>query len=260
MSPTMQQTGLAYDRTGTGVPIVLLPGLTFTRSSWRPIAQRLADGFCTIAVDLPAHGESPGPPCDPPDVAAQTHALLERLEVAGPIVVGHSMSGGIGMTYAASYPVRGVVAVDSPFDVRPFARLVRSIAPALRGPGFAEAFERFESTMGLDLIPEPLRAATLGAHEVRQDVVVGYWDMLMRTDPEELQRQIERTAAAIRAPCLAVYGRKLPDEERAYLRTLTPDAQLEEWAGSGHCVHLADPDRFTARLRAFAEACERPRP
>src|SRR3954464_3597254 len=105
MSTAPQQATLAFERHGSGVPIVLLPGLTFDRRSWRPIVDRLGEHVSTIAVDLPAHGASPGPPCDLQDVAAQVHQLLERLDVADPIVVGHSMSGAVAMLYAASYPV-----------------------------------------------------------------------------------------------------------------------------------------------------------
>jgi pimeloyl-ACP methyl ester carboxylesterase len=255
MSTGPQQLSLAYDRHGTGVPIVLLPGLTFDRRSWRPIVDRLGEQVCTIAIDLPGHGASLGPPCDLDEVAAQVHRLLESLDIAEPIVVGHSMSAGAAMIYAASYPARGAVTVDSLVDLRPFAQLVQSLAPTLRGPDFADAFARFERSMGLDLIPEPLRTAALDAHEVRRDVVLGYWDQMLRSDADQLQAWIEEIAARIDVPCLAVFGHQLSRDEREYLTRLQPHAQLEEWPGRGHFVQLADPDRFAARLRAFVDFC-----
>ena len=248
MTTVPQQTSLAFERRGTGVPIVLLPGLTFSRAAWRPIVNRLGEQVATIAVDLPAQGESAGPPCDPPEVAAQLHELLESLGITEPIVVGHSMSGGIAMVYAATYPVRGAVNVDSGFDVRPFADAVKRLEAALRGPGFADAFAPFQRSMGLDLVPEPLRSVALAAQEIRQDVVLGYWDQLLRTDGDELQAWIEKIAGKIDAPCLAVFGRRLSPGERAYARRLVPQVRLEEWDGRGHCVHLADADRFAAAL------------
>jgi pimeloyl-ACP methyl ester carboxylesterase len=254
MPTTVHQSTLAFERRGSGTPIVLLPGLTFTRAAWRPIVDRLGDEFCTIAVDVPAHGDSAGPPCDLADVADRVHELLESLGIADPIVVGHSMSGAIAMIYASRYPVRGAVNVDSDFDVRPFARMAQELEPALRGPRFAEAFAPYQRSMGLDLVPEPLRTAALAAQDVRQEVVLGYWDQLLRTDADELQAWIEDVAGAIDAPCLAVFGRRLSAEERAYVRRLVPHAQLEEWDGHGHFVHLADADRFAARLRRFAAA------
>jgi pimeloyl-ACP methyl ester carboxylesterase len=235
---------------------VLLPGLTFERRSWRPIVERLGDDVCSLAVDLPAHGDSAGSPCDLADVAARVHHLVERLGIEDPVVVGHSMSGGVAKIYAASYPARGAVTVDSPANLVPFAELVQRLEPALRGPGFAQAFEPFQRSMGFDRIPEPLRSEALAAQEVRQDVVVGYWDELMRSDPERLQARVEKVAAAIDVPVLAVFGQRLSSDERDYLRRLVPGAQLEEWPGRGHFVHLAEADRFAARLRAFVDCCE----
>ena len=124
---------LAYDDCGTGVPIVLLHGLTFDRLTWRPIVDRLADRVRTVAPDLPAHGDSEGPPGDLEDVALAVHDLVERLGVERPVVVGHSMSGGLALLYAATYPTRGAVMVDDTADVRPFAQLLKQLAPRLRG-------------------------------------------------------------------------------------------------------------------------------
>ena len=118
--------------------------------------------------------------------------------------------------------------------------------------------------MGFDRIPEPLRSEVLAAQEVRQDVVL-YWDELMRSDPEQLQARVEQVGAAIDVPVLAVFGQQLSSNERDYLRRLVRGAQLEEWPGRGHFVHLAEADRFAARLRAFvtsargADAVRRPR-
>jgi pimeloyl-ACP methyl ester carboxylesterase len=183
------------------------------------------------------------------DVAAQVHALVAELGIDRPLVVGHSMSGSIAMIYAASYPTRGAVSIDAAFDVRPFATLVRQLEPALRGPGFAQAFAPFQESMRLDLVREPL------PQEIRQDVVVGYWEELMRTDADEVQGWVEKAAAAIKVPCLTLFGQRLPDADRDYIHALLPQVEVEEWEGDGHCLHLVEPDRFTARLRSFVAEC-----
>jgi pimeloyl-ACP methyl ester carboxylesterase len=70
-------TRLAYDDEGAGTPVVLLHGLTFDRRSWRPIIERLGGSVRSIAVDLPAHGESGGAPVpveQVPDVREQPRA------------------------------------------------------------------------------------------------------------------------------------------------------------------------------------------
>ena len=54
--------GLAYEMHGDGIPVVFLHGLTFDRTTWRPIIERLGDGVRSIAVDLPGHGDTAGEP------------------------------------------------------------------------------------------------------------------------------------------------------------------------------------------------------
>ena len=258
MSTLLTQNTLAHEQHGAGVPVVLLPGQTFDRRIWRPIVERLGGAVHTIAIDLPGQGQSAGPPRPLAEVADQVNHVVERLGVERPIVVGHSMAGAIALIYAAQYPVRGVVDIDNPLDVRPFAALIKELEPALRGPSFADVFAPFQDSMGLDLVPEPLRSLALDAQYVSRDVALGYFEELMRSDPDELQAWIEEIADAIAVPSLLVFGQRLSREERDYTLAHLPLAQIDEWDGRGHFVHLAEADRFAARLRTFIDHCESP--
>ena len=249
------QAGLAYDIEGAGTPVVFLHGLTFDRRTWRPIIDRLDGSVTSIAIDLPAHGDSGGEPAPLEGVAERIHQLLVTLGVERPVVVGHSMGAGIAGLYVSAHPARGVVLVDQATEVLPFAQMLHQIAPMLRGPAFDQVWSDIENSLGLDRIPEPARGLVLETHTVRQDVVLGYWDQVLNTEPAELQAWIDATAARIQIPCLAVFGRPATDGERQRL-SRPPGAQIEEWAGDGHFVHLVDPGRFAARLRTFVEHCD----
>jgi pimeloyl-ACP methyl ester carboxylesterase len=253
MTTTEQQTSLAYERHGAGVPVVLLHGLTFDRRSWRPVIDRLGAGVESIAIDLPGHGESAGPPRPLEEVAAQVHALVARLGVERPVVVGHSISGGLAMVYGAAYPVRGVVVVDALPELRSFAQLLQRLEPVLRGPGFAAAFEPFRASMGVELIPAPERAEV--TQDLGQELVLGYWEELLRSDPDELQAWVDGVGRANDAPVLGVFGRSLAPADRDHMSALVPHFEIEEWPGAGHCVHLSRADRFAAALRAFVGRC-----
>ncbi|HEX9032744.1 MAG TPA: alpha/beta hydrolase [Streptosporangiaceae bacterium] len=247
--------GLAYDIEGSGTPVVFLHGLTFDRRMWRPVIDRLDGSVMTMAIDLPGHGESGGEPAPLEKIADMLHELLTSLAVQQPVMVGHSMSAGLVGIYASAHPVSGLVMVDQGTEVRPFAELLHRLAPVLRGPGFADAWQTFESTLGLDLLPEPVRSLALATHRVKQDVVLGYWDQVMTTDPAALQEWIdERCEALTDVPALAVFGRPLTDGERQRFERLK-DVQIEVWAGDGHCVHLVDPGRFAATLSGFITHC-----
>jgi pimeloyl-ACP methyl ester carboxylesterase len=250
---------LAYDDQGSGVPVIFLHGLTFSRATWAPIIERLGNSVRTVAIDLPGHGDSRSDARSLWAVAALVHELASELELERPIVVGHSMSAAIASVYAASHPALGVVNIDQPVDIRAFAQLVRRLEPALRGPRFTEAFQPFQQSMGLDQVPELLRLRVLAGQRIRAELVVGYWDEVMQTDPQDMQERIDETARAIACPYLAVFGRGLEEPERDHTTALIPAAQIEEWAGAGHFVHLAELERFTERLRTFIEAAARPR-
>ena len=247
--------GLAYDIEGTGTPVVFVHGLTFDRRTWRPIIDQLDGSVTSIAIDLPAHGDSGGEPAPLEKVTDQLYRLLQSLGVERPVVVGHSMSAAAAGLYASAYPARGIVLVDQAMEVLPFAQMLHQIAPMLRGPAFDQVWPNIENSLGLDRIPEPTRTLVLDSHKVRQDVVLGYWDQVLNTDPAELQAWIDEKTAGIHVPCLAVFGRPATDGERERFGRL-PDVQIEEWMGDGHFAHLVDPGRFAARLRTFVEYCD----
>jgi len=254
VTKTDPETELAYDLEGTGTPVVFLHGLTFDRRTWRPIIDRLDGSVQSIAIDLPAHGDSGGKPADIADVTDRVHRLLESLGVDKPIVVGHSMSAAIAGLHAARYPTLGFVFVDQGTEVLPFAQMLHQVEPALRSPGFPQVWQKFEESLGLDLLPEPARSQALATHKVKQDVVLGYWDQVLRTDPAELQAWVDASMTPVTAPGLAVFGRPITEGERLRFDRL-PDVRIEVWPGSGHFAYLVDPDRFAATLRQFVDHC-----
>jgi len=248
---------LAHETRGDGIPVVFLHGLTFDRRSWRPIITRLGDGVRSIAIDLPGHGDSPGPACGLEQLVGRiAHTLDAVVGIDAPIVVGHSMSGALAMIYAGAHPVRGVVDIDQPWNIRPFAELVQQAAPMLCGERFSSTFNMFERTMGrLDLLSPAVQADVVAGRRVDSNVVLGYWDEILHCVPMQLQRRIEQQLASVTAPCLAVFGHELTCDERQHMINLVSDVQLEEWPGAGHMVHLAEPDRFATRLGIFINHC-----
>jgi pimeloyl-ACP methyl ester carboxylesterase len=251
-----RETLLAYSIEGSGTPVVFLHGLTFDRRTWGPIVERLHDSVKSVTIDLPAHGASGGGPIWLEPLAERINQLLQTLGVERPIVVGHSMAAAVASIYAHNYPARGFVMIDTATEILPFAQLLHGIGPMLRGPMFNQVWSNIEISLGLDLIQEPTRTMVLDTHKVQQDVVLGYWEQVLNTDPTELQKWIDDKSDGIRIPCLSVFGRAATDGERDRFDRMY-DVQIEEWVDDGHFVHLVEPDRFAARLRAFVEYCDR---
>jgi pimeloyl-ACP methyl ester carboxylesterase len=245
---------LAYEDRGTGFPVVFIHGLTFSKETWRPIVDRLVDRYRCVAIDLPGHGESAGLPRSMDEVMGRIHQLLTGLRIERPVIVGHSYGAVVVTGYAAQMPVAGVVTVDQTLLVEPQLRMAQQLEPVLRGPNFAAAFEPIRRSIGVELLPEPLRSSTQATQTVRQDLVVSYWYDLENRSPKEMQALLDSLSAGITVPYLAIFGRQLPEEDRAYLREHVRTLELEEWPDGGHMVHLMEPDRFADRLAAFTES------
>lgn len=249
---------LAYDEYGQGPAVVFLHGLTFDRHTWAPIVDRLGEDFRCVTVDLPAHGDSPGPPRPLSEVSDEIQRLLDGLGIERPVLVGHSMGAVVGLLYAASHPVAGFVDIDQSLHVRSFAERLHRLGTSLEGDGFADAFEPFRRSMGVEDLPESQRAAIAARWCVEPPLVMGYFDEVLRTSPEELQRRVAEAARKVRAPWLGIFGQELPPTERQLLLNFIPHAEVEEWPGRGHLVHLAEPERFVARVAAFVRHCAEP--
>ena len=87
---------LAFDDTGTGMPILLIHGFPLCRRMWQPQLRKLAEaGFRVIAPDLRGFGESDAVdgPYTMDQFADDVVALLDHLEIEKAVVGGMSMGG-----------------------------------------------------------------------------------------------------------------------------------------------------------------------
>ncbi len=244
---------LVYAEAGSGPTILFIHGLTFAGQTWDPIVARLRDRFRCIALDLPGHGDSRGSGADPRAVGARIHATVTAAGVETPVVVGHSAGALIATGYAALYPTRGVVNVDQTTLVAPFAAFVQQLAPALRGTDFISAFAPFRDSIGVHRLPEPERTRVAATQRIEQSVVLDYWTGPLTTPPPVLQQEVDALLDSVQVPYLWLAGEIIPLPDRRLLLSHLPTAQIEEWPGSGHMVHLAEPDRFAKRVAQFVE-------
>jgi pimeloyl-ACP methyl ester carboxylesterase len=252
--------GLAADDSGKSdarPPLVLLHGLTFDRSLWRPSLnelQQIDPGRRVLALDLPGHGASQGwPSYDVASVARGVHRAVEEAQLESPVVVGHSIAGVIATFYAAQYPTRGVINVDQSLRVAPFAGLVQSLADKLRGPAFPGVWQMFAASMHIERLPDAGQELVRSSSQPRQDLVLGYWREVLDRPASELADMAGAALAAVRAsgvPYLVVAGEDLEADYRDWLAEMLPHATITVWPGSGHFPHIAHAGRFAACLAA----------
>jgi len=91
-----------------GRTVVLMHGKNFCAGSWEATIRHLTGaGYRVIAPDQIGFCKSTKPAryqYGLHTLAANTHALLEKLGVERPILIGHSMGGMLAMRYAIQYP------------------------------------------------------------------------------------------------------------------------------------------------------------
>jgi pimeloyl-ACP methyl ester carboxylesterase len=233
MSNSSQQTSFVF-----------VHGSGDSAKSWAQVIGALPD-IPSVALDLPGHGaliEQPGPGAmSVADYASFVRTEIERRELTGARVVGHSLGGAIALQLAldASDLVGGIALVGTGARLRVLPDLLTAAQtdqveaqPRLAGFGFArgheEAHERFLREA------DPVAPGVLSRD-------------LSACDAFDCRDQLAR----ITCPALIVVGtedRLTPPKYATYLYDHLSQATLVEIAGAGHYLPHEAPEELAAAL------------
>jgi pimeloyl-ACP methyl ester carboxylesterase len=257
---------LVYDEYGNGGKVVvLLPGLLFSRTMHRPLAEQLAErGHRVLCLDLLGHGESDRPSemwsYGMTAFGRQTIALLDHAEVKQAVVGGTSLGANAALEATAAAPerVRGML-IEMPVLDNALLGCALAFTPLLVGLTFGAPVARAVGR-GAKLVPR------------------GSWllgDMLL----DWISQDPKPSASVLQG---LFYGRVAPPrEERAKLMQKTlvighyrdpihpfsdsdmlvrelPNARLVE-ASSILELRLT-PERLTSEIVGFVEDCFKAEP
>jgi pimeloyl-ACP methyl ester carboxylesterase len=107
---------LAFERHGSGEPLVLVHGISHRRQVWYPVLDQLAEQREVILVDLPGHGQSPPfVPGTRPVVEAlraEFRQFLAEQELDRPHIAGNSLGGRVALEAGAAGDARSVTALS----------------------------------------------------------------------------------------------------------------------------------------------------
>ncbi|WP_181765072.1 alpha/beta fold hydrolase [Streptomyces albidus (ex Kaewkla and Franco 2022)] len=107
---------LAYERRGSGEPVVLLHGIGHHWQAWEPVLSILAASYEVVAVDLPGFGASPTlPEGHSYELGSVIPLLGEAISTLGlerPHVVGNSLGGLLALELALHGHARSVTALS----------------------------------------------------------------------------------------------------------------------------------------------------
>lgn len=231
---------------GAGPPLVCVHGAGGAGDVWTRQLEGLAGIARVIAPDLPGHGPGDGLGRQSVDAYADwLAAFLDALDLARPVLAGHSMGGAIAQTLALGRPGRlaGLVLVATGARLRVLPRLLELLGE--RPPE------------GRDLVGELSYARTTPRERVAvADRVLGETAPLvtlgdfLACDRFDVMARLEE----VRIPTLVVAGvedRLTPVKYGRRLAATIPGARLVEIEAAGHFPQLEQPDLVNRAIGEF---------
>jgi 2-hydroxymuconate-semialdehyde hydrolase len=251
-------TETAILEAGEGQPLILLHGgIECGAAYWAPVIAALADRYRVLAPDVPGLGESePVASLDAASFGRWFGAFVKATCPQPPIVVAHSLLGGLAARFTASgadlerlvvYAAPGVARYRMPLRLMVIAGLF-SLRPSERAEERFERFALFDLDRSRRRAPEWFAAfSAYNVQQARRPSVKRAMNQVLaagkaRVDGARLRR--------IGAPVSLLWGRHdrmvpLVVAERAAADLGWPLHVVEDVA---HVPHLEDPGAFVDAL------------
>lgn len=255
---TINGHALSYTDKGNGQTVVLLHGYLESKEIWNDLSNYLSASNRVICPDLPGHGESEfGAEAATMEIlATSVKQLLDQLNIATCVLLGHSMGGYVALAFADLFPqhLSGFGLVHS----HPFADSNEKRASRMND---IEAIERGEkSTIVESNIPKLFANDNL----IRLAAQVEKWKQIAIRTPDKgvvaslkgMSARVDRSYVLdkLSVPGIFIFGKKdnlIPNEiglkaEHAYSHFRT--IWLEK---SGHLGFVEEPDQMRFAIASF---------
>ncbi len=256
---------LAFTRSGSGDPLVLLHGIGMSRHVWDAVIPGLAEHFDVIAVDLPGFGDSAPVPsrieATPAALAASVADLIDELGITTPHVAGNSLGGWVALELAAIRTVASVALLspagfwrgDTPLYCRISLRASRWLARYAARP--LSRLVNYRLGRILVLGQTHARPGGLSADYARHAIrdlgtCSGFEDTLNAT---AARRYLSRPVAAPVTIAFGSHDILLLRRQSRHLDQLPAGFHVGELPHCGHVPMSDNPAAVTALITASAE-------
>jgi 3-oxoadipate enol-lactonase len=248
---------------GSGPTVLMLHGIGGGHVAFAPQVETLAAaGYRAVAWDMPGYGHSaPIEPYTFKGLAQSCIDLIDALQCAHVVLLGHSMGGMVAQEVVARRPDRVsrlvLCGTSAAFGKRTDGRsadawaqqfIAQRTAPLDAGQSMAEVAQRLVPQMvGPGSLPEGLRLAEHCMAGVPAATYRRALDCLVTFDRQA-------ALSAIGVPTLLIGGefdRVAAPAVMKQMAELIPDARYAELKGIGHLMNLEAPDDFDALLLDF---------
>src|SRR5215208_5615033 len=247
---TVNGIRLAYDRRGTGSPLVLLHGYPLDHHLWDEVAPLLVDTFDLIIPDLRGFGGSSTVDSFSAmeDFASDIAMLLDHLEVQKTGIVGHSMGGYVALAFTRLYPERvsGLGLVSSQVLADPPDRREGRYKSAaeVADKGIASVVE----TMAPKFTSNP-RLQQFARESMERQQPAAYVGFL-----KAMAERVDSTPllSTLQIPVVLVHGdadQLIPIDRAREVKAVIANAHLVEISGAGHMPMMESAEKTAEALK-----------
>jgi len=261
-------TEIFYKDWGTGAPVVLIHGWPVHGDMWEKQATFLSErGLRTIVYDRRGFGRSgqPWSGYDYDTMAADLHALMEKLDLQGATLVGFSMGGGEVVRYLSRYGSSRVAKAVLVAAVTPFllktgdnpdgvdAKVFKGIELEIRKdrPAFLKEFG--PKFFGRTALKHTVSEAVLEWTQAM--ALTGSLRSTLKTAKSWATTDFRQEMKGITIPTLVIHGTSdatVPiDVSGRRAAKLLLNAKLSEYDGEPHGLFLTAADRLNEELLQF---------
>lgn len=244
---------LYYERVGKGEPIVFSGAWLDDLSIWDAQVKYFSRSYSTITYDQRGHGKSDKAKLGQGNYSVQAigddlHALIQKLGLGKPVVVGFSWGGMAALRFAVDHPdeVSKLILVGTCAKLNPptAARFLKIIGRLLPTRTFYRMLLKYRFYKPSEQVANAWLERAL---KVDKQVAFESWSEWAENC--DLRDQVSR----IQVPTLIIVGGKdeLFLETCHYLNEHIKGSQLKIVAGSGHTVSMEKPQELNQHLEEF---------
>ena len=250
---------LAFEKYGSGPPLVFLHGIGGNRHMWRAQAEAFKSRFTVLCWDARGYGDSEDydGPLDFSDFGNDLARLLDSVAVAKAHLVGLSMGARILMDFFPRYRDRvatltlcdcfyGFETALTPAKQAEFIALRQS--PLLDGASLEDLAPSLIDSLVSPYCTEEVRDV------LRRSILALHRESYLKTIAATVKYDRGADLPSFDIPAQLIFGQAdtlTPPSIGETMQKLMPDARLAVLSHAGHLSNLERPHAFNAVLGAF---------
>ncbi len=238
--------------------VVFCHGMGLSHLDLMPLAQSLAGRWRVILWDMPGHGQS-GPlpsPCALDSFTDALEAVLDRLEIERPILVGFSFGGMVAQSllHRGNHPIAALVAYGCYAPFLAPSPAPREVIAALTANMIATPWDDVKLAFAQACCLDPDGQARLlpTIDRVGATGLVAMTGALFEAFAPDPAFKIAVPLLVLRG-ALDVNDAALVASADALIAAAMPDASQIVIDGAGHAAHLDEPDAVELALLNFLD-------